>query len=94
MFTIKYRTYRFAPQQPTLGEPCYCTHEQILGPFEFVSQEVDDKTSQFVVHAYAPGGSSTTLGPVQRPDEGQQNPPPPIIWVMNETGATVARYDL
>jgi len=95
MFTIKYRAYRRAPQQPTDGSTNYCVHEQLHGPFAFVSQEIDDCSGAMVVHAHGDVAGSddprVMFGPIITDNDGT---PRPVVWVMNETGATVARYDL
>lgn len=90
MFTIKYRTYNPSPKQDG-GTTCFYDQcELIDGPFALVSQEMDD--GYIVVHAHrdheAPG---TMFGPVRADEAGK---PRPTLWVMNEQGATVAKYDL
>jgi hypothetical protein len=94
MFTIKYRTYSVSRIQPPADciapTAFYDEHELIDGPFAMVSKEIDD--GYVVVYAHrehnAPG---MTFGPVKVDAAGQ---PRPTLWVMNEAGATVAKYDL
>lgn len=91
MLTIKYRTFRRAHLQPADGPVNYASHEQIHGPFDLVSQEIDDD-NRVVVFAHR-GEGNVMFGPIVPQDEPNSTPRP-IIWVMNESGATVARYDL
>lgn len=89
MFTIKYRTFALSPKQDNHG-PYYDMCEQIHGPFGFVSQETDDGCR--VVYAHRDDGAPVmTFGPVKVGVAGQ---PCPTLWVMNEQGATIAKYDL
>jgi hypothetical protein len=92
MFTIKYRSYTLSAKQSSDG-PFYDEHELIDGPFAMISKEMDDGYP--VVYAHrdhnAPG---TAFGPVQIPETAGQRQPRPTLWVMNESGATVAKYDL
>lgn len=99
MFTIKYRCYNRIDPKPSHGDPLgqrptYTENEQIHGPFAFVSFEVDDD-GYVVVHAHrdntAPG---MTFGPCLLPEVAGEVHPRPTLWVMNEAGATVAKYDL
>jgi hypothetical protein len=49
-----------------------------------------------VVHAHREGGApGCTWGPVPHEDRapGTQPAPRPTLYVMNESGATVAKYD-
>jgi len=69
--------------------------EQISGDYEFISQEIEDGC--IVVHGHREGGiPGCTWGPHKSPDwePGQQPAPRPTLYVMNEHGATVAKYDL
>jgi hypothetical protein len=88
MFTIKYRSYR--PLTNSLTN--YVTHELIDGPFSLVSQEVDED-GHIVVHAHRTSAESGTMFGPWVPCVGDPTPGP-IVWVMNENGATVAKYDL
>ena len=66
--------------------------ESIDGPFCSVSQEYD--RGYMVVYAHrSPSELGMTYGPIMEPD-GTNQPPRPTLWVMNEQGATVAKYDL
>jgi hypothetical protein len=93
MFTIKYRTYSVsriqngAPNSPTM----YDENEQIHGPFELVSKE-QDENGFTVVHCHRAGDApGMTFDPLRTDAAGQ---PQSTLWVMNEAGATVAKYDL
>lgn len=93
MFTLKYRSYSLAKVQPpadcTSG-PFYDEHELIDGPFAMISKEMDD--GYIVIHAHRDHNSpGMTFGPVKADEAGK---PRPTLWVMNEQGATVAKYDL
>jgi hypothetical protein len=96
MFTIKYRTFPLTEIQPppnSASPACYSEHELIDGPFAMVSKEMDD--GYVVVHAHrdftAPG---MTFGPHKAQEAAGSPGPRPTLWVMNEHGATVAKYDL
>jgi hypothetical protein len=99
MFTVKYRTYNLAPVQNAdpLAPRCYDEVEMIYGTFELVSKE-QDVDGNTVVHCHRPGGDpGLTIkhcdhGP--EPAAGQLPAPRSKCWVMNEQGATVAKYDL
>lgn len=94
MFTIKYRTLELAPQQPSDGPSNYTFHEQIHGPFHMVSQEVDSD-GHTVVHAHRDDCSPGMMFGPWAPAETAGSPRPgPTLWVMNEQGATIAKYDL
>jgi hypothetical protein len=91
MFTVKYRTYNPCPKQPAdCTSRQYDEVEMIQGPFAFVSKEMEDGYT--VVYAHrddtAPG---YTFGPIFSDEAGR---PRPALWVMNEQGATIAKYDL
>lgn len=45
-----------------------------------------------VVTGLKPSGQTTTFGPVYTPDIPMSDFPQ--VWVMNESGATVGKYDL
>jgi hypothetical protein len=95
MFTIKYRFYVLAEAQSSDG-PFYDECESCHGPFEVVSQERED--GYIVVHGIDPAGQPMTFGP-HKADGGVSDvprsmPPRPVVWVMNEHGATIAKYDL
>jgi hypothetical protein len=94
MFTIKYRFYTLAAAQSVDG-PFYDQCESCHGPFEVVSQERDQNGS-IVVHGIDPNGQPMTFGPARAEESAVlHNPSPrPVIWVMNDHGATIARYDL
>jgi hypothetical protein len=96
MFTIKYRM--------TDGR------ELITGGFDVVSSYIEeflpknslsenhpdnrDKLHLRVVTGNLADGSTVTYGPVYHlPDDGAALLQA-VVWVMNEQGATVARYDL
>lgn len=96
MFTIKYRSYSLSRTQneDESAPRCYDEHELIDGPFAMVSKELDD--GYVVVHAHRdhnyPG---MTFGPIKSDNPTTDGPAPrPTVWVMNEAGATVAKYDL
>lgn len=94
MFTVKYRRFQPCSQQPIDGPTFYDKVESIAGPFEHISQEYVDGLA--VVYAHREGGApGMTYGPVQA-DQGPPgtNAPRPTLWVMNDSGATVATYDL
>lgn len=95
MFTIKYRSYVLsATQNADMTAPrCFDQVEQIHGPFQLVSQEMDDGYTVVYAHRHE-SELGYTFGPINGPDEGPETPPRPTVWVMNDHGATVARYDL
>lgn len=91
MFTIKYRHFRPSVLQDE-SDPItrYDSIELIDGPFDLVSQEMDD--GYLVVHGHRGENMlGTTFGPVKEDDAGR---PRPTVWVMNEAGATVSTYRL
>lgn len=97
MFTIKYRTYNPAPPVDGMINSGWLQHEQIWGPFEFVTQEAADDGKSIIYGHYKAipgetGGLPMTFGPIG--DDWPQNQPRPMLWVMNEQGATIAKYDL
>jgi hypothetical protein len=94
MFTIKYRFYALSPLQSPEG-PFYDQCESCHGPFETVSQE-RDANNCIVVHGIDPAGQPMTFGAVARDEQrvAGQPPPRPVVWVMNDAGATIAKYDL
>jgi hypothetical protein len=100
MFTIKYRYYTPAKTQPVDGPKFYDECESCHGPFEVVNQARDDN-GYIEVHGIrgrSDGYLPMTFGPFHDPNgedvkPGQQHPRP-TLWVMNEAGATVAKYDL
>jgi hypothetical protein len=96
MFTIKYRSFvPAATQNAEPGSPTlYDCVEQISGGYDFVSQEIED--GYMVVHAHRGGDPGMTFGPCKGVDRkaGEAPPPRPTVYVMNDTGATVAKYDL
>lgn len=92
MFTIKYHFYVLAAAQSSDG-PFYDECESCHGPFEVVSQERED--GYIVVHGIDCSGLPMTFGPVKSQDQVAGKPEPrPVVWVMNEHGATIAKYDL
>jgi hypothetical protein len=96
MFTVKYRTYNLAKQQPVDGPRHYDEVELIYGPFEMVSKE-HDEDGYPVVYAHRAGGAEgLTLKHCDHGDQvaGQLPPPRAMCWVMNEQGATIAKYGL
>lgn len=94
MFTIKYRTFTpSATQCADPGSPTYYDqNEQLHGPFDLVSQEMQD--GLIVIYAHNGDDPGTTFGPFRPPETANEEPPRPTLWVMNEAGATVAKYDL
>lgn len=92
MFTIKYRTYDRSRTQPVDGPTFYDENEQIHGPFDFVSREVDEN-NMTVVHAHRGAEPGMTFGPLKLPEVAGEKLPRPMLWVMNASGATVAKYD-
>lgn len=92
MFTIKYRSHVPADTQQAGVPIAYDTVEQLSGPYHLISQEVEK--GSIVVYAHdIHGNSQCTFGPHVW-SETLSGPPRPTLWVMNENGATVARYDL
>jgi hypothetical protein len=98
MFTTKYISFQLSPLQssdetdPRFYDRC----ETIDGPWSYISQSYDDETRGMVVHAHREGGApGCTWGPVPHEDRapGTQPAPRPTLYVMNESGATVAKYD-
>lgn len=94
MFTLKYRFYVPADQQPVDGPAHYDQCESCHGPYECVSQE--RQKGYIVVHGIDSSGQPMTFGPHKSEPRatGDLGEPRPIVWVMNATGATIARYDL
>ena len=95
MFTVKYRSYCLSAKQPpadcTAPSAFYDEHELIDGPFAMVSKEMDDGWT--VIHAHRDHNSpGMTFGPCK--NDADAGWPRPTLWVMNEAGATVAKYDL
>lgn len=98
MFTVKYRTYNLAPKQQAGGPLCYDEVEMIYGTFELISKE-QDEDGNTVIHCHRPGGApGLTVKHCDHQDEkraaGDLPPPRSTCWIMNEQGATVAKYDL
>lgn len=97
MFTVKYRQWNPAPDTAQNAIPgSWVSTEQLWGPFEFVSAENRDNGLE--IYGYYKGyhngderGLPMTFGPFINQQEGQ---PRPTLWVMNEAGATVAKYEL
>jgi len=83
MFTIKYRFYNLAVQQPTEGPQFLRPVRKLSRSVEVVSQERDD--GYIVVHGVDPDGQPMTFGPHNPPDQvAGKSAPRPVIWVMNE----------
>ncbi len=93
MFTIKYRRYNLAAKQCTeASTPFFDPVETIDGPFAQINQEYE--SGYMVVYAHRSDGElGMSYGPNNGID-GPQSPPRPTLWIMNEHGATVAKYDL
>jgi hypothetical protein len=97
MFTIKYRTWNPAPEDSETAIPgSWVKTEQLWGPFEFVSSET--RANGLEVYGYYKGyhdgdqrGLPMTFGPFC---DAPKEQPHPVLWVMNESGATVAKYEL
>lgn len=110
MFTVKYRYWMPAPDPkaeqsdaagPAIIPGSYVSHEQIWGPYEFVTKETCMKTGLPVVYCHQQlavdaehGKLPMTFGPITAGGETPDAQPRPTLWVMNEHGATVAKYDL
>lgn len=90
MFTVKYRSYSMAPAQCTEGPTNYDENEQLHGPFTLISRE-QDLNGYAVIYAHNGDDPGMVFGPIQADEAGK---PRPILWVMNDAGATVAKYDL
>lgn len=95
MFTIKYRSHRLADAQDSETYPRFVAHEQISGPYAFVSQEIENGRAVVYCHDEH-GDSRLMLGPwvPAGPADGIPEGPRPTVYVMNASGATVAKYDL
>lgn len=95
MFTIKFRTYSPARTQPAdcSSGPSYDENEQIHGPFELVSKE-QDEDGYTVVHCHRGTDPAITFSDDHKDEAAGSKRPRPIVWVMNEQGATIAKYDL
>jgi hypothetical protein len=90
MFTIKYRYFILANEQPEGGPPNYDENEMLYGPFSLVEQGRDK--GFIIVTGYDDSEEGNeTFGPFNTDVSGH---PRPTLWVMNESGATVAKYDL
>ena len=93
MFTIKYRYYQLSDQQPP--EDCLAPtkfwqeHEQLHGPYIGINKIMVNGYQMVECFDYT--NPPNTFGPYDHLEEGQ---PRPVIWVMNEQGATIAKYDL
>lgn len=93
MFTLKYRSFEMDAKQDSCGPTHWVQKEQLHGPFPFVSQEWANGLP--VVYAHRDDGNlGMTFGPVLTPDSLGVDPPRPVLFVMNENGATVSKYDL
>lgn len=90
-FTVKYRMFEVSGLQPADGPPLFRPVELLDGPFHHISQSWED--GRMVVHCHrdevSPG---MPYGPVIHAEADDR--PRPTLWVMNEQGATVAKYDL
>lgn len=97
MFTIKYRYYVAAKEQPADGPAFFDECESIHGPFEVISQYRENGYI-VVTGQVGPDSLPMTFGPEKGTDPPTAGSPPrsprPTLWVMNEQGATIAKYDL
>lgn len=95
MFTIKYRYYTLTPQPQGVTFICYDENESLHGPYEVVSKGMENGYP--TVHCIpAPGELPMTFGPFVAPSDAPdpERHPRPTIWVMNDQGATISKYDL
>lgn len=100
MLTIKYRMSDGAE----LIEGGFATVTSNIGEFDPHSHDnnINPKTSDPVlrrtVTGHKPDGQTVTFGPYIKGDDtySQRGIPQitPVVWVMNEAGTTVAKYDL
>lgn len=90
-YTIKHRTWAPADNQPAEEITQFVEHEQILGPFDLISQGWSNGSR--IVYAHR-GDGCTEFS--HRPMDERAGEPQrrARLWVMNEAGATVATYDL
>lgn len=97
MFTIKYRAWN-AVEVAGQTAPSYVENEQVWGPFEFVSKESTPDGLPVVYCHYSGSHQSLpmTFGAIPYPELEQQKNfhPRPTLWVMNENGATISKYEL
>ena len=92
-FTVKYQRYVPAAAQPADGPVFYSPIQSIDGPFTSIHQEYKD--GLLVVYAHRGDELGMTYGPVFGTDAPpERQPPRPTLWVMNDQGQTVAKYDL
>lgn len=95
MFTVKYRAWERADAQPpadATNGPVYSILERLDGPFSEIATRYED--GYLVVSCRRDGGEpGMCYGPVIQPEDDPRMPRP-ILWVMNEQGATIAKYDL
>lgn len=93
MFTVKFRHYELSDQQPpkdcVAPKKFYDECEYVSGPYQTVQKRMDDGWQ--IVTAYDGANPGYTWGPFKDLDEGQ---PRPTIWVMNDQGSTIAKYEL
>jgi len=82
MFTVKYRF--FEQDKSNRFKPA----ERLDGPFNSVSQTLEDGLC--VVRAEHKDDTSMTYGPFF----AEEHWPRPVVYVMNERGSTIAKYDL
>lgn len=93
MFTVKYRSFALSPIQSSGNLINYDMSEQIHGPFLFVSQEYE--SGKMVVYAHRDEhAAGFAFGPFVPSELAGDDHPHPTVWVMNEQGATIAKYDL
>lgn len=104
MFTIKYRYFEpgslVAPKPGSdchaPGRPTYTEAERIDGPYVSVSQRWENGYA-IVTADRGDVSPGMTYGPIiNSGDEVEPNMPypRPTLWVMNDRGATIAKYDL
>lgn len=96
MFTIKYRYYTLTQQPQGVEFICYDENESMHGPYDVISKGMENgyPTVQGIPE---PGPNlPMTFGPFTPPSDSPhpEKHPRPTVWVMNEAGATVAKYDL
>jgi hypothetical protein len=98
MFTIKYRQPVLQDAQPANGPAIYTYIESLHGPFDGVSQSYEDGWCVVKAHRGHDVADVTcpgmTFGPVVLDEAAGEQRPRPTLWVMNEQGATLAKYNL
>lgn len=92
-FTLKYRYWALSPAQESDNFPNYMELEALSGPWDYVFKDME--LGLPLIRAHNEGGSgSATYGPFLREELDRPGSPHPVVWVMNESGATVAKYEL